>query len=264
MKVSLLKKNPDNPRQIKKAKLELLKKSVLEFEKMMELRPIIVDENFTVLGGNMRLSAIRSLKIKEIPDDWVKQVFNLTEDEKRQFVIKDNNSFGEYDWDSIANEWSDLPLADWGMDIPDFGPVEDDRQETQPKELTDEKLYGGATSMMRGSVPIKFWRENKYLSGEILDFGCGQETHEWAKYDAFTETDISPLLKTYDTVMCNYVLNVQPSDHLIVLIAGFISKLLKPEGKALFAIRNDLEIGRHESNRGIQLIKEVSEWTQLL
>lgn len=95
MKVSDLKLNPGNPRQIRGEKLELLKKSVTEFDKMMSLRPIIVDENNVVLGGNMRLAAIKALGHKEIPDEWVKRADDLTEDEKREFIIKDNAGFGE-------------------------------------------------------------------------------------------------------------------------------------------------------------------------
>jgi len=125
LKVSTLKKNPSNPRQIKGDKLDKLKASIGGFQKMMELRPMIVDENNVVLGGNMRLAAIKALGLKEIPDDWVKQVTDLTPDEKAEFVIKDNNSFGEYDWDVIANEWSDYPLADWGLDVPGFEAVEE-------------------------------------------------------------------------------------------------------------------------------------------
>jgi len=120
MKVSDIKKNPGNPRQIKGEKLELLKASVGGFQKMMPLRPIVIDENNAVLGGNMRLAAIKALGLKDIPDEWVKKVTDLTEDEKKEFIIKDNAGFGEWDWDVIANEWSDLPLADWGLDVPGF------------------------------------------------------------------------------------------------------------------------------------------------
>jgi len=125
VKVSKLKKNPNNPRQIKGEKLERLKKSVAGFQKMMSLRPLIVDENNVVLGGNMRLAAIKALGLKEIPDEWVKLAADLTPDEKAQFIITDNSAFGEYDWDAIANEWSDYPLADWGLDVPDFEAVEE-------------------------------------------------------------------------------------------------------------------------------------------
>lgn len=127
MKVSSIKKNQNNPRQIKGEKLELLKASVGGFQKMMALRPIIIDENNVVLGGNMRLAAIKALGLKEIPDEWVKRADDLSEDEKKEFIIKDNAGFGEWDWDVIANEWSDLPLSDWGLDVPgevpDFEPV---------------------------------------------------------------------------------------------------------------------------------------------
>lgn len=125
IKVSTLKKNPGNPRQIHGHKLDLLKKSVTEFDKMMTLRPIIVDENNVVLGGNMRLAAIKALGHKEIPDEWVKRADDLTDAEKREFIIKDNAGFGEWDWDVIANEWSDEPLADWGLDVPGFEAVEE-------------------------------------------------------------------------------------------------------------------------------------------
>lgn len=120
MKVSTLKKNPGNPRQIKGERLELLKKSVAGFQKMMALRPMIVDENNIVIGGNMRLAAIKALGLKEIPDEWVKFAKDLTPDERAQFIITDNSSFGEYDWDEIANSWTDYPLSDWGLSVPDF------------------------------------------------------------------------------------------------------------------------------------------------
>ena len=134
MKVSQLKKNPNNPRQIRGEKLELLKKSVTEFDKMMSLRPIIVDENNVVLGGNMRLAAIKALGMKEIPDEWVKRADDLTEAEKREFIIKDNAGFGEWDWDEIANAWTDEPLADWGLDVPGFEAAPEFKEYTEDVE----------------------------------------------------------------------------------------------------------------------------------
>lgn len=120
MKLSEIKPSDKNPRQIKKEKLELLKKSVSEFEKMMYLRPIVVDESGTILGGNMRYRALKALGRTEIPDEWVTRAQDLTEQEKRRFVIEDNAGFGEWDWDVLANEWDDCPLADWGVDVPKF------------------------------------------------------------------------------------------------------------------------------------------------
>lgn len=133
IKVSSLKLNKNNPRQIKDEKFDRLKKSIKDFPQMMELRPIVIDDDGTVLGGNMRLRAIKALGMKDIPDDWVMQAKDLTEAQKKEFIIKDNSAFGEYDWDQIANEWSDLPLADWGLDIPCFEQVEAEG-ESEPEE----------------------------------------------------------------------------------------------------------------------------------
>lgn len=136
MKVSDLKNNPDNPRIIKDAAFLKLKKSIKEFPQMMELRPMVIDSEGFVLGGNMRLQAIKDLKMKEIPDSWVKRADDLTEEQKREFVIKDNSGFGEWDWDAIANEWSDLPLADWGLDIPSFEVDTDSSEEADLERYT--------------------------------------------------------------------------------------------------------------------------------
>ncbi len=114
IEISKLIPNPDNPRSINKAKFEKLKKSIKEFPKMLELRPIVVDENFIVLGGNMRLQALKELGILEAP--YIQEK-DLTEEQKKQFVIKDNTSFGEWDWDILANEWNNTELNEWGVDV---------------------------------------------------------------------------------------------------------------------------------------------------
>jgi hypothetical protein len=120
MKLSKLKGNPNNPRIIKDDKFKKLVKSINDFPKMMALRPIVVDENFIVQGGNMRLKALQEIGFKDIPDEWVKQVSDLNEDEKKQFIIKDNVGFGEWDWDELANNWDAEQLTEWGLDIPNF------------------------------------------------------------------------------------------------------------------------------------------------
>jgi hypothetical protein len=120
MKLSKVKPNPNNPRIIKDDKFKKLVKSINDFPKMMALRPIVVDENFIVQGGNMRLKALQEIGFKDIPDEWVKQVSDLNEDEKKQFIIKDNVGFGEWDWDDLANNWDAEQLTDWGLDIPNF------------------------------------------------------------------------------------------------------------------------------------------------
>jgi len=120
MKLSKLKPNPNNPRIIKDAKFKKLVDSINDFPKMLFIRPIVVDENFIVQGGNMRLKALQKIGFKDIPDEWVKQVSDLNEDEKKQFIIKDNVGFGEWDWDDLANNWDAEQLTEWGLDIPNF------------------------------------------------------------------------------------------------------------------------------------------------
>ena len=94
-------------------------KSLQDFPEMLELREIIVDENNIILGGNMRYRALKQIGEKEC---IAKIVTGLTADQKREFIIKDNSNFGEYDMDALANLWSDLPLAEWGVDVPaDWG-----------------------------------------------------------------------------------------------------------------------------------------------
>jgi ParB-like chromosome segregation protein Spo0J len=118
MKLSDIKLNPNNPRVLRDEKFKKLVKSIQEFPKMMKLRPIVVDSENIVLGGNMRLKALQELKYKEIPDEWVKQANELTEEEKKRFIIADNVGFGEWDWDLLANEWDESDLNDWGVDLP--------------------------------------------------------------------------------------------------------------------------------------------------
>jgi ParB-like chromosome segregation protein Spo0J len=113
MKISDIRLNPNNPRIIKDKKFKKLCRSIEQFPYMLELRPIVIDETGLILGGNMRYRALKELKM-EIKPEWVK-VGVLTEEEKRRFTLEDNVGFGEWDWDQLANEWSDLPLDDWGI-----------------------------------------------------------------------------------------------------------------------------------------------------
>ena len=112
IKISQVKSNPNNPRLIKNDKFKKLVKSVQDFPEMLELRPIVVDENMIVLGGNMRLKACIEAGLKEV---WI-EVANLTEQQKKEFTIKDNVGFGEWEWDMLANEWEQTELEGWGLD----------------------------------------------------------------------------------------------------------------------------------------------------
>lgn len=105
IKLNQIKINSANPRLIKDDRFKKLVQSVKEFPKMLELRPIVIDEDGTILGGNMRYRALKELGYKEIPDNWVKKASELTDEEKRRFIIEDNVGFGEWDMDMLANEW---------------------------------------------------------------------------------------------------------------------------------------------------------------
>jgi DNA modification methylase len=133
IKISQVKSNPNNPRLIKNDKFKKLVKSVQEFPEMLELRPIVVDENMIVLGGNMRLKACKEAGLKEV---WI-EVADLTEQQKKEFTIKDNVGFGEWEWDMLANEWEQTELEDWGLD---GFPFEDKTLEAEEDnfELPDE------------------------------------------------------------------------------------------------------------------------------
>jgi DNA modification methylase len=117
MNINEIKPNPNNPRIIKDDKFKKLVKSIQDFPQMLELRPIVIDENNIVLGGNMRLKACIEAGLTDVP---VKQAKELTEEQKKEFIVKDNVGYGEWDWDDLANNWDVEDLTEWGLDIPNF------------------------------------------------------------------------------------------------------------------------------------------------
>jgi DNA modification methylase len=119
VKISEVKSNPNNPRIIKDDKFQKLVKSIKEFPEMLNIRPIVVNADMVVLGGNMRLKACKEAGLKEVA---IIKAEDLTEDQQKQFIIKDNVGFGEWDWEDLANNWDAEQLTDWGLDIPDFKP----------------------------------------------------------------------------------------------------------------------------------------------
>jgi len=128
IKLSTIKTNPNNPRVIKDDKFAKLVNSIKEFPAMMALRHMVVNADNIVLGGNMRLKALKEAGYTEVPEEWVKSAESLTDDEQRRFIIADNVGFGEHDWEVLANEWDVEELAEWGLDIPNFDsePIGDD------------------------------------------------------------------------------------------------------------------------------------------
>ena len=115
--ISEVKPNAVNPRYIKDHKFKKLVKSIKNFPEMLEKRPIIVDENMIVLGGNMRLKASIEAGLKEV---WIDIAEGWSEEQKKEFIIKDNVGFGEWDWDILANEWNKFEIQDWGLNLPIF------------------------------------------------------------------------------------------------------------------------------------------------
>lgn len=136
VKISEVKTNPKNPRLIKDDKFRKLVKSIQEFPQMLELRPIVVDENNIVLGGNMRLKACKEAGMKEV---YIVKAENLTEEQKQEFIVKDNVGFGEWDWDMLANEWDTEKLDEWGLDLPvDLTVAEELEAEEDDYEIPNE------------------------------------------------------------------------------------------------------------------------------
>jgi DNA modification methylase len=141
VKVSKVKTNPDNPRLIKDRKFRKLVKSIKEFPEMLKLRPIVVDENNIILGGNMRYKACIEAGLKEI---YIIQAEDLNEDQKKEFIIKDNVGFGEWDWDIIANDWDLGKLNDWGVDLIEFDSKLDAEQDDyeEPEDIEVDVVLG--------------------------------------------------------------------------------------------------------------------------
>jgi DNA modification methylase len=140
--ITELRLNKDNPRVIKDDKFKKLVKSIQEFPQMLEIRPIVVNDEMVVLGGNMRLKACIEAGLKEVP---IIKASSLTPEQQKEFIIKDNVGFGEWEWDVLANEWNVEKLTDWGLDIPDYEPKvleaeEDDYQ--IPEHLKTDIVIG--------------------------------------------------------------------------------------------------------------------------
>ena len=135
IKIQKLTSNTNNPRIIKDNKFKQLVKSIQDFPEMLRIRPIVVDENNVVLGGNMRLRACKEAGLNEV---WVEKIETFTEKQKEEFIVKDNVGFGEWDWDILANKWDNVKLGEWGMDV--WQPQEDlDLEDFFVEDKSEEK-----------------------------------------------------------------------------------------------------------------------------
>jgi ParB-like chromosome segregation protein Spo0J len=133
--INTVKANPNNPRIIKDDKFAKLVKSINEFPEMLKLRPIVVNDDMVVLGGNMRLKACKEAGLKEIP---IIKASELTEQQQKEFIVKDNVGYGEWDWNDLANNWDSEQLIDWGLDIPGFKIEEEKEMEDLSDKLKSE------------------------------------------------------------------------------------------------------------------------------
>lgn len=131
-----------NPRVISDHDLERLKNSIKGFNKMMKLRPMVVEKhrgNYRVLGGNRRLQALIALGYEEIPDEWVIITAGLTPKERKEFMIKDNTHYGEWDWEMImGSEWMGENLNEWGLEIPKWPEFDQKNRELDPHQYDDQ------------------------------------------------------------------------------------------------------------------------------
>lgn len=134
MKLSEIKSNPDNPRIIKDEAFKKLVQSIKDFPEMLDARPLVLNKDNVILGGNMRFKAAKEAGLTEIPV----KIVDWSEDKQREFIIKDNVSGGEWDWDVLANEWDTEQLDEWGLDLPDSFGEEQEVEEDEAPEVSSE------------------------------------------------------------------------------------------------------------------------------
>ena len=171
VKISEVKTNPKNPRLIKDDKFRKLVRSIQEFPQMLELRPIVVDENNIVLGGNMRLKACKEAGLKEV---YIVKAENLTDLQKDEFIVKDNVGFGEWDWDMLANEWNTELLNEWGLDIikHDWDDLDYIEEEVQTPNLSKNTIVITIPDeyldvRVKLTEDLKDWFTQNYLGCEV-------------------------------------------------------------------------------------------------
>ena len=179
IKLYKIKNNPNNPRLIKDDKFHKLVKSIKEFPEMLKIRPIVVNEDLIVLGGNMRLKACKEAGLKEVP---IVKASELTAKQQREFTIKDNIGFGQWDWDMIANEWDSELLNEWAMDVwqpeteVDYSILDNEDVSEQLDDMTNGvkkaiQIEFEAEHYRDAYELVKFWREKgAYVGGMIMEF----------------------------------------------------------------------------------------------
>jgi len=138
IKLSEIHKNPDNPRTIKDSNFDKLVKSIIDFPEMLTIRPIVINKENMILGGNQRLAACKKAGLKEVP---VIRAENLTEDQQKEFIIKDNLGFGEWDWELLENNWDSKKLEGWGVELDGFEDVDfNEIESNENRGLNDKSI----------------------------------------------------------------------------------------------------------------------------
>ena len=181
MKISQLDINPENPRTIGEEEFAKLIKSIKDFPEMMKLRPIVVTPSktkgrFVVIGGTMRYRALQALDYEEIPSEWVKIASDFTDEQVREFIIKDNVPAGIWDIDILWSNWSDIDLGEWGLDVPDMPPDID----YSILEDNGDKIKSQAEAMVEGvrkAIQIEFEAEDYEEAYALVSF--------WRKKEAY-------------------------------------------------------------------------------
>jgi len=158
VKINSIKENPNNPRIIKGDKFNKLVKSIQDFPEMLKIRPIVVNSDNIILGGNMRHKASINAGLKDV---YIIRAENLTEKQQREFIVKDNVGFGEWDWDVLANDWGVKELEDWGLDGFPF--------EEEEKELKD--ISDSNESSFRVEIELENEEEQEKLYNDLIEKG---------------------------------------------------------------------------------------------
>lgn len=198
--ITEVKANPSNPRTIRDEAFQKLVKSIREFPQMLELRPLVVDADGVVLGGNMRLRACQSAGLTEVP---VVFASSLTREQQREFIIKDNVGYGEWEWDVLATEWDVSQLAEWGLDVPDAIDAAQDGEEVeieQSVQLEPPREYiviiADPNSLeweeIKETLRLKMVRRGGYKEGSPFDALGLERVLRWSdfkeRYDAHRNT----------------------------------------------------------------------------
>lgn len=171
VKLSQIKPNNSNPRFIRDEKFKKLVKSIQDFPEMLKLRPIVVNENMVVLGGNMRLKACKEAGLKEV---YILKADNLTEQQEKEFIIKDNVGFGQWDWDILSDQWDNEFLNEWGLDI--FTPeVDVDYSILDDADLSNE--LDSMTAGVKKAIQIEFEAEHYEEASELVKYWRNKEAY---------------------------------------------------------------------------------------